>query len=286
MKISVSSYSFQKDINSKKITQFDTIAKAKEIGFSGIEFIEIEGETYDIQLKNAKKYREEADRLGLDIVAYAVRGDLYKETPLEIEKEIEKLKRHVDLAEVLKVPIMRHDVCYNLGKTGNSRSFNLMLPTIAKGVIEVSEYAKTKNIKTCTENHGFIAQDSYRIEQLFNMVNNDNYGILIDFGNFICVDENPITAVSRLAPYAIHCHAKDMLVSKKHTKRCHRQTRGGNYFGGVTLSKGVIPVKKCLQIMKRVEYNGYITLEYEGYEDCNKGITKGFKKLKKYISQL
>ena len=71
MKISVGSYSFQKDINSKKITQFDTIAKAKEIGFSGIEFIEIEGETYDIQLKNAKKYIEEhiSEDLSLEVVS-------------------------------------------------------------------------------------------------------------------------------------------------------------------------------------------------------------------------
>ena len=40
MKISVSSYSFQQYISSGKLTQLDTVAKAHELGFEAIEFIE------------------------------------------------------------------------------------------------------------------------------------------------------------------------------------------------------------------------------------------------------
>lgn len=38
MKISVSSYSFQQKLDSRELTQFDCIAKAKEMGFDAIEF--------------------------------------------------------------------------------------------------------------------------------------------------------------------------------------------------------------------------------------------------------
>lgn len=42
MKISVSSYSFQQYIGAKKMTQLDAVAKAHELGFEAIEFIDLE----------------------------------------------------------------------------------------------------------------------------------------------------------------------------------------------------------------------------------------------------
>ena len=47
MKTSVTTYSFHQYINAGKMTQFDTIAKAKEIGFDGIEFTDLPGETLE-----------------------------------------------------------------------------------------------------------------------------------------------------------------------------------------------------------------------------------------------
>ena len=41
MKFSVSSYSFQRLLNSGKYTQLDLINVAKEMGFDGIEFIDL-----------------------------------------------------------------------------------------------------------------------------------------------------------------------------------------------------------------------------------------------------
>ena len=101
------------------------------------------------------------------------------------------------------------DVEDALTKTGRGRSFDLMLPSIAENARAVTEYGASIGIRTCTENHGRIAQDNDRLERLFNAVAHDNYGLLIDMGNFLFVDEDPVMAVSRLAPYAFHVHAKD-----------------------------------------------------------------------------
>jgi sugar phosphate isomerase/epimerase len=179
---------------------------------------------------------------------------------------------------------MRHDVCYKLGKTGLSRSFDLMLPNIRENILRVTEYAAKSGVKTCVENHGYIAQDSDRMERLFNAVNHENFGLLVDIGNFVCVDENPITAVSRLAPYAIHVHIKDMIVSPggAHDPGTS-QTRGCNYFRGTVAGQGSVPVKQCIKILKRAGYDGDYTLEFEGPEDCIYGISKGFDNLKKYM---
>lgn len=286
MKISVSSYSFMQYIRAGKLTQFETIAKAKELGFDAIEFTTIDGESHEERLKNAKKYREEAEKLGMIINAYTIGANLFKEDKAEATEEIERLKKELLVAKELGAPLMRHDVCYTLSKTGNGRSFDLMLPTIAKNARELTEYAQTLGIKTCSENHGFIAQDSDRVERLYNAVNHENYGLLVDMGNFACADENSVTAVSRLAPYAIHAHAKDFIIRKERFGRCQLETRGCNYIGGVAVGEGDIPVKQCLAILKKAQYEGFLSIEYEGCDDCIDGIKRGLENLKKFLADL
>ena len=286
MNIAVSSYSFQQYIRAGKMTQFDCVAKAKELGFDAIEFIVLDGENLEEQKEHARKLREEADRVGIEINAYTISACLYKDTQEEMDAEVERLKRQLDVAKILGVHVMRHDICYKLGKAGNARSFDLMLPTIAENARKVADYAQSLGIKTCSENHGMIAQDSDRVERLFNAVNHDNYGLLVDMGNFLCVDENPVTAVSRVAPYAIHAHAKDMLV-KDHPFPGYRMlTRGGNYLMCTTVGEGDVPIEQCLRILKKAGYEGYLSIEFEGNEDCIEGISKGLKNLKKYIANV
>ena len=291
MKISVSSYSFQQYISAGKMTQLDCVAKAHELGFEAIEFIDLEPcekPTLEQQIEYAKAIRAEADKYGMDINAYTIGATMYHNDPADSAKEIERLKGQLLVAKELGAKVMRHDVCYKLGKTGNSRSFDLMLPTIAANIRELTSYAETLGIKTCTENHGYIAQDSDRMERLFNAVNHDNFGLLVDMGNFACADENSQTAVSRVAPYAIHAHAKDMyLKSAAYTKPDGwGTTRGGNYFKGAIIGEGDIPVKECVKALKRAEYDGYLSIEYEGAVDCIKGISKGLANHKQILSEV
>ncbi len=291
MKISVSSYSFHQYISAGKMTQLDCVAKANELGFEAIEFIDLEPcekPTLDQQLEYAKAIRAEADKYGMEINAYTIGATMYHDDPTDSAKEIERLKGQLLVAKELGAKVMRHDVCYKLGKKGNSRSFDLMLPTIAANIRDLTSYAETLGIKTCTENHGYIAQDSDRMERLFNAVNHENFGLLVDMGNFACVDENSQTAVSRVAPYAIHAHAKDMYLKSAAFTRPSGwgTTRGGNYFKGAVIGEGDIPVKQCLKVLKRAEYDGFLSIEYEGAEDCIKGITKGLSNLKQMLSEI
>ena len=287
MRVSVSSYSFGQQLWAGKMTQLDLVAKVKEMGFDAIEYTDIDGAgDLALQKENAKKIREEADRVGLEISNYTIGANLYQPTPEAVDAEVERLKGQVEVAAILGAKVMRHDVCWQLGKTGAGRSFGLMLPTIAEAARRVTEYAETFGIKTCSENHGYIAQDSYRVEQLFNAVNHDNYGLLVDIGNFICVDEDPAQAVSRVAPYAVHVHLKDMLVRPEPVGPICNKTRGCNYFAGTVVGEGDIPVKRCLQILKAAGYDGIVSLEYEGSEDCLSGIARGLANVRQILTEI
>lgn len=264
----------------------DCITSAKEMGFDAIEFTDLPGNDEAEKLALARELRLRADEVGLPIVAYAVGACLYQESDEKSDAAVERLCAHVRVARELGTSVMRHDVCYSLGTSGASRSFDLMLPCIARNTRRVTEYAERLGIRTCTENHGLIAQDSDRLERLFNAVNHDNYGLLVDIGNFICVDEDPIRAVSRVAPYAIHAHAKDFDIGPTPDEGRKNMTRGCNFWRATAIGEGCIPVRQCLAILKRSGYDGYVSVEYEGADDCIEGITKGKARLEQYLTEI
>ncbi len=290
MKLAVSSYSFSQYIKSGKLTQLTCVAKAREMGFDGIEFTDLkpEGErTLENQLLYAAEIKAEAKRVGIEIVAYTIGANLYQPTEEENEAEVERVKGQLDVAAALGARVFRHDVCYKEKVDGVLTSFDKMLPTIAKNAREISEYARTLGIKTCTENHGFIAQDSDRVEKLFNTVDCDNYGILVDMGNFACADEDSAKAVSRLAPYAVHVHAKDFIKrafgEPDYAGESYIITRGCNKLCACAVGEGDIPVAQCVAILKKAGYDGYLSIEFEGLEDCVAAIARGRENLIKYV---
>ncbi len=289
MLYSVSSYSFSQLIRAGKMTQLDVVGKAREMGFDAVEFTDLrpsENPTIEEIKDYAHRIKEAADHQQIAVSSHAVGAVMYQPDPSLADAEVARLSSLVDVTAIMGAKILRHDVCYRLGKTGNARSFDLMLPNMAENIRRVTEYAAGVGVKTCVENHGYIAQDSDRMERLFCAVNHDNFGLLVDIGNFVCVDEDPIIAVSRLAPYAIHVHIKDMIVSSGSSHDPGTSsTRGCNYFRGTVVGQGSVPVKQCIRILKRAGYDGYLTIEFEGAEDCLHGITKGLANLKKYVEE-
>ena len=294
MKTGVSSYSFTKRIYSGDMTQFDTVKAAKELGFSSIEFIDLFRKPNvwlpsEEQMILAKEIREEADRLEMEISAYTIGANLYQETDEASEKEVARLCRQLEVAKILGVKVLRHDACWSLPKK-SPRSFDAMLPVIAKNARAVTAYAEKLGIRTCVENHGFIAQDSDRMERLYNAVAHENFGLLVDVGNFFCVDEDPRVAVSRLAPYAIHVHVKDfrrlMFGDPSESLPGTLHSRGMNRISGCAVGEGDVPVHQCLSILNHAGYNGVVSVEYEGAEDSLVGIKKGKENLDRFLSAL
>ena len=286
MKIGVSSYSFQQYISSGKMTQFDCISKAKEIGFDAIEFTDLTPPDGLTQAEFAKQLKEEADKQGIEIVNYAVGSNLVYESEEEFDKIVTDVKKQLDIAKILGVKIMRHDATFDLK---GEKGFDLALPKLVRCIREITEYGKKLGIKTMIENHGFICQDSDRVERLYNAVNHENFGLLVDMGNFTCVDEDPAKAVSRVGRYAFHLHAKDMLFKSFYEANDENgffETRACNKLRGAVLGCGIVPVKQCIAIMKKHGYKGDIALEFEGKEDCIYGVTVGLKVLRKYIEEL
>ena len=260
MKLSVTTYSFQQLKNTGRADEKKMVEIARNMGFDGIEITSLLGcgdpETY------AKELKAVAEENNMPVVAYTVDANLLNP---DRENEINRLKRQIRIAKILGAPVMRHDAYFAFPENGRE-DFDFYFDAVVSAFRETSDYAKDFGIKICTENHGLICQDSERIERIIKAVSSDNFGWLIDIGNFLCVDENPEDAVSRAAKYAFHAHLKDFF-RRPSPENCII-TRHGQFIQGAPLGEGTVPVKKCVDLIKSGGYNGFYTLEYEGAEDC------------------
>ncbi len=284
MRLAVSSYSFDKLISSGEMTQFDCIAKAKEIGFEAIEFVEIlppKGVTCE---EYARILEQECAKQGMVISCFTFGADFLTGSNHNTQLEIERVKKMIDIAAILGVNLVRHDAT-----RGDGRPFDTILPIISDACREVTVYAAAKGIRTTVENHGYFCQDSERVEKLYHTVAHKNFGLLGDMGNFLCADEAPEKAFGRIAPFVFYAHAKDFYVKSglhPNPGTGYFYSRGRNYLKGTIVGHGDVPVMQCLSILKNNGYDGYIAIEFEGMEDTITGITIGFENLKRFLGQI
>lgn len=289
MKKGISSYSFEKMLRKGAITVEEIPEKAAQLGFGVIDFVDWHIMQSADPFAQAKLLKDKSAAAGLEVGNFAVAGDFLKDGGWE--QEADRLKGMVDIAAALGASTMRHDLTYGLPKESGLRSFYDALPILAKGIRAISEYARAKGIRTVSENHGFFMQDSLRLEALMGQVDCDNYGLLIDVGNFACVDEDSALAVSRLASFAFHVHVKDFFIKrgvqpKELLGQGWFRSRGGNFLRGAIIGHGDIPIRQCLGILQAAGYTGTVALEYEGMEDCLTGLSWSSQTLSEMLSSL
>ena len=276
MKIGVSSYSFSKYMRETGANYFKIADIAKEMGFEGIEFIDLslDVQPAESQLALAKEIRAYCESISLPIVAYTIGADF-----IDCENEVERLKGQVDVAEALGVKVMRHDVSWR-----RDLPWREMIARTADQIREVTEYAATKGITTCSENHGMVMQDAHRVEELILTVNHPNYRWLVDMGNFLCADEPSMHALPIAAPYAVHAHAKDFIFKASAPSDGWITTRGGNAIRGTIVGHGVVPIPECVAELRKAGYDKWLSLEFEGMEDNLTALKLGLQYLRKVVA--
>ena len=272
MKIGVSSYSYQKYRLASGCSYAALCHMAKDTGFDTMEFIGLEGDP----LAEADEIKETCEQIGLEVSAYTVGADFLTGDPADAVKN---LYQAIEVARRLGAPLVRHDVGYRLPE---GMDWQDAIRQIADPIRQVADYAADRGIRTCTENHGFVFQDSERMKFLMETVDHANYGWLVDIGNFLCVDEDPEMAVAKAVPYAVHVHAKDFLYRKAEqiSPDGFFRSRGGNLLLGTVVGHGVVNVLRCVKTLYDGGYNGVLSLEFEGMEENLPAVQAGYHYLR------
>ena len=282
IKTCVSSYGFGYYNNESQLGVLGVVEKAAQMGIDAMEFTESEYTA----LEKAPELRAKCEEVGITPVAFCVGASFSTGDSAKLKDEIKRVQGLCDVAKAMGVSMLRHDIAYGPIECGRPTSYERSIPQLAAAVTEVTKYAEQLGIRTMTENHGFFSQDALRVEKLVCAVDHPNFGALVDIGNFMCADEDPVRSVGIMAPYAFHVHCKDFYFRSGmeiDPGEGWLITRGGNKLRGCTLGFGNAKAAQSIGILKRSGYDGYMSVEYEGGEDALWGIRVSLDNLKRFI---
>lgn len=280
MKLGVSTYSLYQALKSGEMSIMDVI---DWIADQGGEHVEIVPLGFDLpgNFALADAIREKAQSRGIAISNYAIGANFLTETEEQYLQEIERVKGEVDLAARLGVSKMRHDVARS--EDLSIRNFNANLERLAEACRQIADYANQFGIVTSVENHGFFVQHSERVQALIHAVDRANFRTTLDVGNFVCVDEDSVAAVTNNLPYASIVHVKDFYIrpSNQNPGEGWFKSSYGTYLRGAIVGQGDLNLREILRVVKSSGYDGYISLEFEGMEECKKGTLIGLQNIQR-----
>lgn len=272
MRIGLSSYSLLKAIRAGEMTILDAIEWVADNGGEHMELVPY-GYTLVDNPELADAVREKAKSAGIALSNYSMPANFVQQSDEAFAEEVERVKRHVELVHRLGMNHMRHDVtAFTLPKEQMTiQWFEDNLPMMVLGSRLIADYAAQFGMTTTIENHGFSVQASDRVQRVLHAVDRPNFKTTLDIGNFMCVDENPVVGVMKNLPYASLIHFKDFYFRPFDEHPGGGDwflSANGNYMRGAIVGQGDIDIRKIVKLIKQSGYDGYITVEFEGMEEC------------------
>ncbi len=205
--------------------------------------------------------RNRAEAKGVPLSNYAVGADFRVD---DVAAEIARVKQHIDTAHALGISFFRHDVVAWAWRDQDQAEFEETFAAIVPICQELADYAAPLGITTSIENHGFCFNNSERVRRMVHAVDRPNFRTTLDLGNFLCVDELPISAVPQNLPIASVVHLKDFFIRDAVPGDGWLATPAGNAIQGSIVGFGDLPMRRLLALVKASGFDGPIAIEYEG----------------------
>lgn len=285
MKLGISTYSLYGALQRGEMTIQDVIVFIASLGAEHAEIVPL-GFNLTENPELIEEIKKQAQKSGIELSNYAVGANFSGLDDEQFEQEIARLKREVDIAAALGVKKMRHDVASS--QNLSISNFLMELPRLAKACQIIADYAAPYGITTSVENHGYYIQDSDRVQALIEVVDRPNFKTTLDIGNFLCVDENPYAAVLNNIGLASMVHIKDFYYrpATDNPGEGWFKSKSGNWLRGAIVGHGDIAIPQVLGLVKDSGYDDFISIEFEGLEDCRLGTRLGFEFVKRVWNEL
>ena len=201
----------------------------------------------------------------------------------ERNQAIEDHKPWIDAAKSIECDSIR----INLWSDANKEE---VMKVSVESISKLLEYSSDKNISIVIENHGGHTGDAKWLVNLVNKINNKNLGTLPDFGTLnFCVkrDLNLNFSAKCFSQYDKYLGVKELL---PYAKGISAKSTQFDLKGNETDTN----FKKMVRLIKKSNFEGYISIEYEGairdtfsqqnnHLSTHDGILATKKLLEKYI---
>ncbi len=250
-------YSFRELINSGKLDLVGVPQFYKEQGIKGISYNDMFFKTLDDAfLDQIVAAVKKADRV---VTCYVIEGNLAGPDPARRQQQIELDKLKLRAAHRLGAPIVR----INVGATGRQENADdtVGVERVVAAFKELLPVARELNIRMSIENHGGVSKTADNIVKIIKATDPKWVGALVDFGNFPA--EVRYEEVARVAPYAFTTHVK--------INEFDEQGEAKTY-----------DFPRMLGLLKKLDYRGPISIEYEGKGDPVDGVRRSRALILKY----
>lgn len=281
MKLGISSYSLYQAMHQGRMTIEEALDWVAELGAAHIEIVPGLGFDFTEDPELEKRLVQRAEKLSLNLSNYAIGANFITDSDEAYEAEIARVIAEVDRAARLGIKLMRHDVASR--EDTSILRFNEDLERLAAACRRIADHAAGYGITTSVENHGYYIQASDRVQTLVHAVDRHNFKTTLDVGNFVCVDENPLAAVANNLPYASMVHIKDFYIrpARRNPGEGWFRSAGGSYLRGAIAGQGDLDLVEIIGLVKASGYDGFLSIEYEGMEDCLTGTRIAFENVRR-----
>lgn len=260
MKLSLAAYSFRDSLSGpKKSMTLD-------------DFVDL-ASTYDLEAVEPTSYyfpdpptpaycrslRRHAFLQGLAISGTAVRNTFTHRPGPELNKEIDHVKRWVDLAAELHAPSIRIFAGDLQKGTSEADARRWCVDAIQRSC----EYAGSRGVILALENHGGIVATADQLLAIVRDVKSEWFGVNLDTGNFRGPD--PYAELAQAAPYAIVVQVKTEISINNGPKQ-------------------PADLGRIVGNLRGVNYRGFVTLEYEAAEDPRRAVPLHLRRLRELIA--
>ena len=265
LRLSLAAYSFRDhfkdathkraaDTPAKTIDMFDFVDYCAAQGCDGAEltsyyFPKTLDKAYLVKLRRHCFLR------GIDVSGTAVGNTFTHPAGKERDDQIRSVKQWVDYAAILGAPHIR--VFAGEIQRGSTAEEAKKLSIAA--LEECGDYAGQQGIFLGIENHGGIVAEAGEILDIVRAVQSPWIGINLDGGNFH--SDDPYKDFAACAPYAVNVQLKADI-----------QRRGQK--------AEPTDLKRQMQALREVNYQGYVALEYESAEDPWKAVPRLLRELR------
>ena len=274
IKLSVSSYSYW-HFKGEKFPIEKVIDEAASMGLDGIDILHRQMESED----NAylQKIKKHAFLNGIALTCLSIHQGFVTPDKTELKTHVDHTIHCIELAYKMGIPCLR----LNTGRWNTIKSFDDLMKNrgvepilpgyteedgfkwCVDGINQCLKKAEELGVLLALENHWGLGSTPEGMLKIHVRVNSPWLGLLMDTGNFL---EDPYEKLKMIAQKTSFVQAK-------------------TYYGGGEWYSLDLDYNKIGKILKEVNYQGYVSIEFEGKEDPKTGVQKSVDLLRKALKQ-
>jgi sugar phosphate isomerase/epimerase len=252
IKISLNAYSFNEELRAGRMSLDDLLTYCAHLDFDAVDLTAYYFPGYPELPDNEylNHIKKKAFLLGLDVSGSGVKNDFTDPDSTKRQQDITLIKNWTDVAVRLGAPVLRVFAGRQIPSNYTRRQIS---EWIIKDLKECVYYAADKGVIIGIQNHNHFLKTAEQTLEIIQEVSSPWFGIVLDIGSLRSAD--PYEEIAALAPYAVNWQIKEYV---------YRNSRQES-----------TDVKKIVEILKEIDYRGYIPIETLGPGNPRKKV-KGF----------